>query len=231
MIEGQMTAAKIPAPDVESSDEISLVDLLLWFGRWWRLILIGALAGFMAGFALYLTTEERFSISLEVAVADTPLGTPAFIQNLSAGVLRQEIGTSDAIRLDTRKGVLSLTEGGITADAIAGQEATMREAVNVLSNHLQTMAAAEYTNMQANFTQMPPSAETYAALKPLRFYLEAVDKKILEPATVVTQTVRRQGIRPDLLLVIGILGGAGLAATWGLVADLLRQHKAVVANS
>ena len=235
MIEGQMTAAKIPAPapapDVESSVEISLIDLLLWVGRWWWLILIGTLVGFMAGFALYLTTEERFSISLEVAIADMPLGTSAFIQDLSVGVLRQEIGRPDAVGVNSRKGVLLLTEEGITTDALVGQEATMRDVVNVLSNHLQAMAAAEYANMQADFEQMPPSPEAYAALKPLRFYLEAVDEKILEPATVVTRTVRRQGIRPDLLLVIGMLGGAGLAVAWGLVVDLLRRHKAMVANS
>ena len=225
-----MATSHITTPDVESSDEISLIDVLLWVGRWWWLILIGALVGFMAGCALYLTSEERFSLSLEVAVADTPLGTAACVQDLSAGVLRQEIGSSDAIRLDSRKGMLLLTGREVTADAISGQEATMREAVSVLSNHLQVMAAAEYANMQQDFVQMPPSPEAYAAMKPLRLYLDALDEKTIEPVTVVARTVRRQGIRPDLLLVAGILVGAGLAAAWGHVADLLRRHKAMVAG-
>lgn len=213
-------------PHAPSDNEVSLSDILRWAARWWWLILGSGLAGALLGLILHLGSQERHTVRLDMAVAESPLGSPAFVRDISISFLRRQVGTAVAIEPNQRTHAISLIEHGVPPDGIAMAQASMRGAAAALGGFLDAMVSNEYARMEARFAKMDPSPEAYASLSRFRMHVEAVREGLLASVTVTSERVRRQGLSLPALLAIGMLAGAGLCMGMAFAAGALRGRPA-----
>lgn len=207
-----------------SGEEISLVDMLRWLGRWWWLLLGGGLVGVLCGVIVHLASEERFLVRLDVTVAESPLGSAAFVRDISTGFLRRQAGTAVTVEFDARRQRLSLVERGVPRDAVAMRRAAMQGAVAALRDFLRDRASREYARMQESYAAMEPSPEAYAGLMAFRRHLSALEDGLIEAAAVASESVRPESPSLASLAWLGALAGAGLGAAAGLAAEAWRRR-------
>lgn len=214
------------APGTAWDREISLFDMARWAARWWWLLLGGGLVGVLCGLIVHLEADERFTVRLDMTIAESPLGSEVFVRDISAGFLRRQAGTAVAIEFDPKKQRLSLVERGVARDAVAVRQAAMQSAAKALSDFLEDRVAEEYAQMQESYAAMEPSPEAYAGLVAFRRHLSAMEDGLIEPATVIAESVRAQSLPLGMLSALGALAGIGLAAAVGLAAGAWRRISA-----
>ena len=213
-----------------SRDEISAADILRWVARWWWVVLCGGLLGALCGLILHLASDERFTVRLDMAVAESPLGSSAFVRDISINFLRRQVGSAVAIEPNQRTQAISLVERGVPPEGIAMTQASMRNAAAALRGFLDAMVSREYARMEERFAKMGPNPDAYASLSRFRMHVEAVREGLLASAAVTAQGARRQGLSLAALLAIGMLAGADLCVGAALAADALRGRPAGLAG-
>lgn len=223
-IGGQVDDARAASGTV-SQEDISLLDVLRWVGRWWWLLLGGGLVGVLCGLIVHLASEERFVVRLDLTIAESPLGSAAFVRDVSTGFLRRQVGTAVAVEFDARRQRLSLVERGVPEGAVAVRRAAMHNAAAALRDFLRDRTVREYSRMQESYAAMEPSPEAYADLRAFSRYLSALDEGLIEAAAFVSESARLQGPSLAALAGLGALAGAGLGAATGLAAEAWRRRR------
>lgn len=213
-------------PFAGRDDEISLAEILGWLVEWGWLILSCAAAGLLLGLVHHLSSEDRFTVGLEVRISDSPLGTQAFLNDVSASFLRRQLATAVTVEFNQRTGLMSLVDASARPDEVEVRLAFMRDAVSSLRDFLDAQLAAEHGQMEESFSQMEATPQGYASLRSFRLHLSALEDGLLESATVVSERVRLRGLPLDRLLLAGALAGTGLGLVSALAAGAWRDLRA-----
>lgn len=204
--------------------EISPLDILKRLLEWWWVVVVCAAAGVLIGLAVHLSTEERFTVSLEMRIAESPLGGPGFLADIWTNFLRRQVAPPIAVQPNPRTGTISLVDAGASAGQIAARLASMQEAVSELRTFLEGQVLAEYEEMQRAFAD-EATPHTYASFRPFRVYLSAVEDGLLEPVSVVSQHASRNGLPLSRLLLAGAILGTGLGVVLALAAGAWRAMR------
>lgn len=207
-----------------TDDEISLLDILRWAARWWWLVLGGCVVGCILGLIWHLASDERFTVRLDMTVAETPLGTASFVREVSTNFLSRHVGTAVAVEFDQRRNRLSLVEREVRAEEVALRTASMHGAAAALGDFLDGMVSREYARMQDRLATMESSADAYTILSRFRIHVSALQEGLLK-SVAVSESVERHGFGLAALLGLGVLFGAGLGGVAAFTADTLGRGR------
>lgn len=210
--------------------EISLWELVERLLEWWWLILSCAVLAVLLGLIHYLSSEERFIVRMDVTIPESPLGSAAFMRDVSANFLRRRVGTTVVVEIDPRTGAISLEDRQVAAEDVPLRRAAMRNAVSFLRDFFDGAISAEYEKIRTEFVALPDNPEAYASLRRYRLHVLARESGGLESVAIAYEDTRRRGLPVLQLLPLAALAGGFAGTLAGLTAGAWRDRRRVAAS-
>lgn len=185
-----------------------------WLAEHWKLVAIGTTLGLLAALAAHtLILKPTYSIRVDLVITDSPLGSPAFVRELSRQVIDSQLGARARVSV-YQNGTVSIARSGLTSDIAEERYSEVQNAVTTLQATLDEKLAELYGIVQQDLNALPNNTAAYEAVTKLRPFVTAQEAGLYEQVRVQNSSVARAS--PSLPYVLGLGLISGLA--FGVVA-------------
>lgn len=206
-------------------DGIPLSAIVNWLLKWWLPIVLFAALGLGLGVAYHALSVSKYTARVDLAIPESPLGSPFFVQTISATFLERQVGGNAYVSANPSTGIISLVSRDLDADAAPARLSLLKDSVSSLRKFLDDRAASQYQIIQQDMLKMPDNPTTYSLLHQFRTYVGAQEEKIFDQISIKGETYSAQDLPLLNTAALGLIAGCAFGFLAAFMAELLSGYR------